>query len=158
MAKPLEGKVRAIRGPYAAGKRWQVQITLDSGRYTSRTFKYKDSAERFMAENPASEPPKPVGRPKKKKTGAPRTSRGWFKLLSSLAAELVNEDNVALKKELRADLQAVANASRAVKALYDQGELERRVQAMEGRLKQIRRARKHDLGTRGETRSAGGAG
>ncbi len=81
---------------------------------------------------------------------APDGTTGWWSdLLARLAWELVTSDDAGAKNQLRKDLSTIGAASKAIKPLVDQADIERRISEMEDLLAEVRAKRKTGAGTRG---------
>jgi len=78
----------------------------------------------------------------------------WTDLLSQLAYRIVTAQDIGEKEELRKDMSAVANGSKAVKGLIDMSEIERRVLIMEEDMAGIRAKRQNGAGVEGSFREA----
>ena len=147
VSRPIDGKIRSVSGPHSAGDRWSVRVVTHDGQTHNRSFAMLARAEDFVVECSAAIEPDPVAPPgKRRKVYAPKGSAGWVKLLAAKTAELCNSDNPFDRKELRLDLAAIAGASKAVKGLLDNTEIESKVAEIEKKQAKIDSTAKHGTG------------
>ena len=78
------------------------------------------------------------------------TTVWWSELLSAMAHRLVTCTDQADKDTIRKDLQAIGNASKAIKPLVDQADIDKRIAEMEAMLDEVVARRRHGAGTRGK--------
>jgi hypothetical protein len=83
------------------------------------------------------------------------TTIWWTDLLSELAYRIVTAADIGEKDELRKDIAAISNGSKAVKSLIDMSEIEKRVALMEEDMAGIRAKRQNGAGVEGSFREAG---
>jgi len=165
MADDGKQPLRWVSGPSQrkdSGK-WQVTVGDMAGKALNRAFeieaKAQDYAEGARARISAvdgtrfgdGEDPLIIDIPDHDETGQ---DIGWYQTAGRvvLKAMLACADPVR-REILRKDLAAISSVQKGVKAIVDQGKLEKRIAEVEGQLGEVRAKRRYGAGTRGTFRS-----
>ncbi len=164
MADNGEQPLKWVSGPSLRkdNGKWQVTVGDLSGKPHNRAFKiearaheYADKARlRVVIVAPidpdSGDDPLVVT---VEDTDPERRDVGWYQKCSRvvLKAMLACADPVR-RDILRKDLAAISSVQKGVKAIVDQGKLEKRMAEVEAQLGEVRAKRKHGAGTRGTFR------
>jgi|FLOH01.1.fsa_nt_gi hypothetical protein len=163
MADDGKQPLRWVSGPNTrADGSWQVTVADMAGKPQTRTFKVEARAQEYADGANERKSISPIGTedgndpliidiPDHDETGQ---DIGWYQTAGRvvLKAMLACADPVR-REILRKDLAAISSVQKGVKAIVDQGKLEKRIAEVEGQLGEVRAKRRYGAGTRGTFRS-----
>jgi len=163
MAEDGKQPLRAVHGPYHRPEngKWQVNVKDLSGKLHNSSFsiesKAMEYAEKARSRIVAVDPTVPVDEDpldiEIPDDGDGENQVGWYEKVGRVVLKaMLRCTDPSRRDVLRKDVATISGLQKGVKAILDQGKIEKRVAEVEAQLSEVRAKRQHGAGTRGTFR------